>query len=107
MSELTYAGKTFVLRVDNGVVFRNTYAADGTALHYETLEGPTKGAEENVTLHTAEVAPGLFMLGWVEESGMTITHVMNLDALTVHAFWTYETGEGRVAELHTGVLEPV
>jgi phenolic acid decarboxylase len=106
MSELTYAGKTFIFRVDNGVVFRNTYAADGTTLHYETLEGPTKGAEETVTLHTAEVAPGLIMLGWVERSGMAITHLMNLNTRTVHAFWTYETGDGRVAELHTGTLEP-
>ncbi len=47
------------------------------------------------------------MVGWVEESGMTVTHLLNLDALTVHAFWTYEAGDGRVAELHTGTLEPV
>ncbi|MEU8915602.1 MoaF-related domain-containing protein [Streptomyces nigrescens] len=106
MSELTYAGKTFIFRVDNGVVFRNTYAADGTTLRYETVGGPAKGAEETVTVHTAEVAPGLFMLGWVEASGMTITHLMNLNTQAVHAFWTYETGDGRVAELHTGALEP-
>ncbi|WP_329537043.1 hypothetical protein OG568_51745 (plasmid) [Streptomyces sp. NBC_01450] len=106
MSELSYVGKTFVFRVDNGVDFRNTYAADGTTLRYETLEAPTKGAGETVTLHIAEVAPGLFMLGWVETSGMTITHLMNLNNHTVHAFWTYETGDGRVAELHTGTLEP-
>ena len=105
--ELTYAGKTFVVRVDNGVVFRNTYAADVTTLRYETVDGPTEGSEETVTLHTAEVAPGLFMLGWAERSGMTVTHVMNLNALTVHAFWTYETADGPVAELHIGTLEPV
>ncbi|AGP59330.1 hypothetical protein M271_39745 [Streptomyces rapamycinicus NRRL 5491] len=37
---------------------------------------------------------------------MTITHLMNLNTWTVHAVWTYETGDGRVAELHTGTLEP-
>ncbi|MGP3945908.1 MoaF-related domain-containing protein [Streptomyces sp. 6N106] len=106
MSGLTYAGKTFVFRVDNGVTFRNTCTADGTSLRYETLQGPAKGTEETVTLHTAEVAPDLFTLGWVEASGMTITHLMNLNTWTVHAVWTYETGDGRVAELHTGTLEP-
>ncbi|MEU5322034.1 hypothetical protein AB0G67_35590 [Streptomyces sp. NPDC021056] len=106
MSELTYAGKTFVLRVDNAAVFRNTYATDGTTLRYQTLEGPAKGAEETATLHTAEVAPGRFMLGWAEKAGMTITHLKNLNAKTVHAFWTYGRGEGRVAELHTGTVEP-
>ncbi|WP_327726583.1 hypothetical protein OG250_03170 [Streptomyces sp. NBC_00487] len=45
MSEFTYAGKSFIFHVDNGVVFRNTYAADGTTLRYATLEGPAKGAE--------------------------------------------------------------
>jgi hypothetical protein len=63
MSKRTYAGHTFVFRVDNGAVFRNPYTSDGTGLHYETLEGP----------------------GWVE-NGMTVTHVMNLNTHTVHPF---------------------
>ncbi|WP_326731774.1 hypothetical protein [Streptomyces phaeochromogenes] len=46
MSQLTYAGQTFNFRVGDGVVFRNTYAADGTTLRYGTLEGPAGGAEE-------------------------------------------------------------
>ena len=104
MSTRTYAGHTFVLRVDNGTVFRNTYTSDGTGLHYETLEGPGKGSQETVVLHPAEVSPGIFILGWVEQSGMTVTHVMNLNTHTVHAFWTYDTGRGRAAELHTGTL---
>lgn len=107
MSAQSYADRTFVFRVDNGVVFRNTYSADGTGLHYETLEGPAKGAAEDVALQAAEVAPGIFVMGWVEESGMTVTHVMNLDSLTVHALWTYESNGRRVAELHSGTLEPV
>lgn len=46
------------------------------------------------------------MLGRAEKSGMTVTHLRNLNARTIHAFWAYETGDGRVAELHTGTLEP-
>lgn len=102
----TYAGKTFIITVDNGVTFRNTYSADGTKLHYETIAGPTSGAHEDVVLHSAEVAPGIFIIGWVEQSGMTITHVMNLNTATVHAFWTFDPGNGRVAELHTATIEP-
>jgi hypothetical protein len=67
----TYAGKTFRFSVDNGVVFHNTYATDGTKLHYETVAGPTKGADEDVDLHAAEVSPGVFIVGWVEQSGIT------------------------------------
>ncbi|MEU6032836.1 hypothetical protein ABZ825_38610 [Streptomyces tauricus] len=58
-----------------------------------------------VTLHTAEVAPGPFMLGRAGNSGMTVTHLMNLNARTVHAFRAHGTGDGRVAVLHTGTLE--
>ena len=104
MSNLTYANRTFLLQLDNGVVFRNSYSADGTALHYEAIAGPTTGATEDVQLHAAEIAPGIFILGWIEESGMTVTHAMNLDNNTVRAFWTYETDNERVGELHTGTL---
>jgi hypothetical protein len=51
MSTPTYAGHTFELRIDNGVVFRNSYTPDGTGLHYEVLEGPTAAAAETVSLH--------------------------------------------------------
>ncbi|MFF3942642.1 MoaF-related domain-containing protein [Streptomyces phaeofaciens] len=105
MSNLTYAGKSYRFSVDNGVVFHNTYGPDGTTLRYETVAGPDAGASENVTLHAAQAAPGVFLLGWVEESGMTVTHAMNLNTLTVHAFWTYDTPEGRTGELHVGTLE--
>ncbi len=36
---------------------------------------------------------------------MTVTRAMNLNTLTVHAFWTYDTPEGRIGELHVGTLE--
>lgn len=36
---------------------------------------------------------------------MTVTHAMNLNTNTVHAFWTYQADGGRVAEPHTGTLE--
>ncbi|MFV0131570.1 phenolic acid decarboxylase [Streptomyces sp. HMX112] len=107
MSTPTYVGKTFRFTVDNGTVFHNTYAPDGTRLHYETVAGPGTGTAEDVDLHAAEVSPGVFLVGWTEQSGMTVTHAMNLGTGTVHAFWTYETPDGRVAELHTGTLEEI
>ena len=30
MSTESYAGQTYIFRVDNGVVFRNTYSEDGS-----------------------------------------------------------------------------
>lgn len=65
------------------------------------------GAVEDVDLQAAEVTPGVFLVGWTEKSGMTVTHAMNLNTNTVHAFWTYDTADGRVGELHTGALEEI
>jgi phenolic acid decarboxylase len=95
MSGETYAGHTYPFRVDNGVVFRNTYSEDGSRLRYETLEGPTAGAGEEVELQAAEIAPRLFFISWVEASGMTVSHAMNLNTKTVHAFWTWQDDGGR------------
>ena len=105
MSTESYAGRKFLFRVDNGVVFRNSYSEDGSKLHWECLEGPF-GSEE-VELNVAEVAPGLFFVSWVEDSGMAISHAMNLNSNTVHAFWSWQEQGGRQCELHTGTLEEV
>jgi phenolic acid decarboxylase len=102
MSGFAFAGKTIEFKVDNGAVFHNTYAADGTALHYEAADGPAKGAVEDVRIQAAEVAPGVYLVGWTEASGMTITHAMDFNEGVIHAFWTYETENGRVGELHSG-----
>jgi phenolic acid decarboxylase len=105
MSTHTYAGNRFRFTVDSGVVFHNTYAPDGTKLHWETVAGQGKGSSEDVDLQAAEIVPGVFLVGWTEKSGMTVSHAMNMNNHTVHAFWTYETPDGRVGELHTGTFE--
>ncbi|MCD0481464.1 MoaF N-terminal domain-containing protein [Streptacidiphilus sp. ASG 303] len=101
-----FAGRTFLFRVDNGAEFRNTYSADGGRLRWEGL-GESAGQWDDVALHVAEVGPQLYFVNWTERSGLTVSHVMDLSALTVRVFWTYEGAGGRVGELHTGTLEPV
>ena len=105
-----FAGHTYVFEFDNGTVFRNSCAADGRTLRWETLEGPGKGGAETVDLHVAEIASGAYFVGWVESTGITVTHLLDLNQGTVRAFWTYadanaKTG-GRSAQLHTASLKP-
>ena len=105
-----FAGRTYLFEFDNGTVFRNSYAADGSTLHWETLEGAGKGSAETVDLHVAEIASGVYFVGWVEATGITVTHLLDLNQGTVRAFWTYadanaKTG-GRSAELHAATLKP-
>ncbi|MFD0529180.1 hypothetical protein ACFQ1I_23235 [Kitasatospora arboriphila] len=35
-----FASKTYLITVDNGNVYKNTYSADGTSLHSETVAAP-------------------------------------------------------------------
>ncbi|WP_051966471.1 MoaF-related domain-containing protein [Kitasatospora mediocidica] len=101
-----FAGRTYLFQVDNGAAFRNAYSADGTRLRWEGL-GESAGQWEDVTLHVARVAPEVYFVSWTEKSGITVSHVMDLAALTVRVFWTYEGEGGRVGELHAGTLERV
>ncbi|MDQ0786144.1 hypothetical protein [Streptomyces sp. B3I8] len=105
MSAPACAGKAFRFTVDNGTVFHNTYGPDGTELRHETVAGPGTGTAEDVGPHAAEAATGVFPAGWTEKSGMGVTHAVNADSDTVHAFRTYGTPDGRVGELDTGTLE--
>ncbi|MDG4865704.1 MoaF N-terminal domain-containing protein, partial [Streptomyces sp. T-3] len=105
-SELpAFAGHAYRLEVDNGVVFRNSYSADGAKLHWEALEGPMKGHSGNQDLSVKKINDGVYHVNWVEDSGMTVSHVMDLNSKTVSVYWTYVDGEGkRVGELHTASL---
>ncbi|GAA2748348.1 MULTISPECIES: MoaF-related domain-containing protein [Kitasatospora] len=100
-----FAGRTYLFEVDNGAAFRNAYSADGTRLRWEGL-GESAGQWEDVKLHVAEVAPRIYFVSWTETSGITVSHVMDLNTLTVKVFWTWEGEGGRVGELHTGRLTP-
>lgn len=107
MTTPEFAGNTYLVRFDNGTVFRNSYSVDGTALHYDTVEGYGAGTSEDVTLHTAALEGRSYLVNWVEANGTTVTHLMNLSAGHVHAFWTFDGPDGRAGELHTATLDSV
>ncbi|MEU3753335.1 MoaF N-terminal domain-containing protein [Streptomyces olivoreticuli] len=103
-----FAGHTYVLTLDNGAVLRNSYSADGKTLDWTALAGPMEGKSGQEKLTVREVGDGLYFVNWVEASGMTVSHVMDLRTKTVSIYWTYGTPDGgRAGELHTAKLERV
>ncbi|MEU2869516.1 MoaF N-terminal domain-containing protein [Streptomyces olivoreticuli] len=103
-----FAGHTYVLTLDNGAVLRNSYSADGKTLDWTALAGPMEGKSGQEKLTVREVGEGLYFVNWVEASGMTVSHVMDLRTKTVSIYWTYGTPDGgRAGELHTAKLERV
>lgn len=101
-----FAGHAYRLEVDNGTVFRNSYAADGSTLTWLTEAGAKPGSTETVDLSVAEVAPRIYFVSWTEAStGITVSHVMDLNAGHVYAYWTWDDGgPKRAGELHEGKL---
>jgi len=107
MSDFAFAGKTLEVRVDNGIVFHNTYGPEGNKLHYEEIDGTAEGASEDVELDVAEVAEGIYLLGWNEVSGTVVTHVMDFNTKRLAAFWSFDAGGARVGEVHYATFEEV
>ncbi|MFC3493215.1 MoaF-related domain-containing protein [Glycomyces rhizosphaerae] len=107
MTDFAFAGKTFEVRLDNGVVFHNTYAAEGNKLQYAEIDGATEGASEEVDLYVAEVASRTYLVGWNEVSGTVVTHLMDFKNKRITAFWSFDTGGGRTGEVHSGTFAQV
>jgi phenolic acid decarboxylase len=107
MTDFEFAGKAFDIRLDNGVVFHNTYAAEGNRLVYEEIDGVVEGASEEVELYVAEVASRIYLVGWNEVSGAAVAHVMDFKTRRVTAFRSLDAGGRRAGEVHTGTFEEV
>ncbi|GAA5005086.1 MoaF-related domain-containing protein [Kitasatospora paranensis] len=103
-----FAGKTYLITVDNGNVYRNTYSADGTTLHSETVQGSGVGESFDATLATAQVGWNLYFTSWVEPNGVTVSHVLNFTTNTVKVYFTFATATGgRAGQLHNATLARV
>lgn len=105
MSDFAFAGKTYELHMDDGVVFHNTYGPEGNTLRYERIDGATEGASEVVKLHVAEVSPRVYLLGWNEISGTAVTHVMDFKNAAITAFWSFPDGNRRTGQIHTATFK--
>ncbi|GAB4003989.1 hypothetical protein GCM10029992_47650 [Glycomyces albus] len=49
----------------------------------------------------------MYLLGWNEISGTTVTHVMDFKNSTVTAFWSFPEGGGRVGQIHTATFKEI
>lgn len=107
MTDFKFAGKTFEVRMDNGVVFHNTYAAEGNKLHYAAIDGAAEGASEDVELHVGVVAAGIYLVGWNEVSGKAVAHVMDFNTGTITGYWSFDAGGGRIGEVHAAKFKEV
>ncbi|MGH4025635.1 MAG: MoaF-related domain-containing protein [Pseudonocardiaceae bacterium] len=103
------AGRSFRLTVDNGLVDRLDYSADGRKVTVTVLASGTTGVPVG-TKHTLDtfigkVGHSCYLVSWIEPSGATSSSTQNLLTGTVQLFFSYQGGDGvRHGEQHTGTL---
>jgi hypothetical protein len=107
MTDFAFAGKAFDIRLDNGVIFHNTYAAEGNRLVYERIDGAVEGSSEEVRLYVAELSPRMYLVGWNERSGAAVTQVLDFKTKRVTVFRSLDAGGSRTGEVHSGTFEEV
>src|SRR5262245_37260317 len=105
----SFAGRTYMFRVDNGMVLRASFGPGGRKLSWEAVEGPNAGTGETVDMQVAEISDNVYFVNWLESNGMTVSRVMDMNSGMVHVFWTMPDQSGiggRTAETHTGTMSP-
>lgn len=96
-------GKKLLFHSESGLQVIGHYS-NQTEVSWEALTGPAKGSEGKESVDMAEIAPDIFFVNWVEESGTTVSQVLDLDKLVVTAFVTFDTPQGRQRMFDKGTL---
>lgn len=100
---MNFVGKKFLFRYGSGLEVIGHYTSR-TRVHWEALTGPAKGDTGDEAIHAAEVAPNVFFISWLEQSGTSVSQVLDLNRSQATAFVTFETGQGRQSVFDNGTL---
>jgi phenolic acid decarboxylase len=91
------SGKKIKYRYENGWEYHVHYESD-ERVSYTVVSGPFGSRKASQVTRTREVAPGVYMVGWYEETGTIVVQVVNLNLLQVTGFagfprWVFDHPE--------------
>jgi phenolic acid decarboxylase len=78
-------GKKIKYRYENGWEYHAYYESE-EKISYEVVSGPFGSRKASQTTRSREVAPGVYMVGWYEETGTIVVKVVNLNSMEVTSF---------------------
>ena len=78
-------GKKIKYRYENGWEYHAYYESE-EKISYEVVSGPFGSRKAYQATRSREVAPGVFMIGWYEETGTIVVKVVNLNSMEVTSF---------------------
>jgi hypothetical protein len=105
-----FAGHTYVITVDNGTVFQNTFSADGTKLHGVTTAGFGAGNVVDVSLNVGVISQArlTYFISWIEPDTTTVSQVFDICDRTVQVFFTFTDATGaRSGQLHNATVQQI
>jgi len=103
---MNFIGKKIIIRYESGLEVKAHYKS-GAELTWEALTDPSKGMSGNETIYSSEVAPNVFFISWLEDNGVSVSNVLDLNNRQAPAFVTFDAGEGRQSFFDEGVVEEV
>ncbi|MGD9006832.1 MAG: phenolic acid decarboxylase [Desulfobacteraceae bacterium] len=102
--EMTHGlvGKTIKYRYENGWEYHVCYESENKVT-YEVVAGPFGSRKAYQVTKSREVAPGVYMVGWYEETGTIVVQVVNLNSMQVTSFagfprWVFDNPEATHGE---------
>jgi phenolic acid decarboxylase len=103
---MNFIEKKIIIRYESGLEVKAHYKS-ATELTWEALTGPSKGTSGNETIYSSEVAPNVFFISWLENNGVSVSNVLDLNNRLVTGFVTFDAGEGRQCFFDKGVIEEI
>lgn len=97
-NKFPYAGKTFLIKMDNGLEVKNSYALDKNIIKVEFLNGDLLGTIMHVPFQWRQLSDGYFMISWQESDNNTVVHCDNFDKKISYAYYTTMSGDFYVME---------
>jgi phenolic acid decarboxylase len=103
---MNFVGKKIIIRYESGLEVKAHYKS-ATELTWEAPTGPSKVTSGNETIYSSEVAPNVFFISWLENNGVSVSNVLDLNDRRMTAFVTFDAGKGRQSFFDEGVVEEV
>jgi phenolic acid decarboxylase len=103
---MNFIGRKILIRYESGLEVKAHYKG-ATELSWEALTGPSKGASGSETIYASEVAPDVFFISWLENNGVSVSNVLDLNNSRMTAFVTFDTEAGRQSFFDKGVIKEI
>lgn len=99
---MSLAGKRFHIKYPNGLELDAEYL-EGVA-HWSVTAGPPAGRSGTDDTHTVDAAPGIHFVSWIESNGTTVSQLLDLNAMRITSFVTFDVEGERNSVFQTGTL---